>query len=422
MYACVYAPTIEETALLEECARFFSPSFERTDSNTVVFCINGLKLLYPQIEEIPRAIQKHLAASDISANIAIAHSPDAAFLMAHHFAGTTIISEKTVKALENLSVKALPLSEEIAEAFDLWGIHTFRDVSDLSETGIVARLGQQAVDLQQIARGLSLRPLLLEKTSEVFEDRVEFDDAIELLEPLLFVLGRSLGDLCEKLQTSGMAAVGVDLTLELDDGSDFERNIRFPFPFRQSRTLLKLINLDLITHSPSAPIKALTLRLVPSLPRVVQEGLLTPLSPAPDKLEVTLARIRALVGEGNLGTPLLLNTHRPDAFQLKPLEVMRGPRVPISSCSSEKQKLAFRFFRPALPADVFLWLDRPQRVHAYGIRAKVVTASGPWRASGDWWTNVSWARDEWDVELANGNLYRLCREVDGSWKIEGAYD
>ncbi|MDT4967727.1 MAG: protein ImuB [Acidobacteriota bacterium] len=422
MYACVYAPQLVDPNTLEECALSFSPSFEKRDANTIVFGITGLRLLYPQLEEIPRAIRKHFTASTPSVNIAIAHSPDAAVLVARHFNGITIISEGSAKALENLSVKALTLSPEIAEAFDLWGIHTFRDIAELPEAGMVARLGPQAVELQQMASGLSRRPLLIEKAKEVFEDRVEFDEAIELLEPLLFVLGRSLGDLCQKLRASGMAAAGIDLKLDLDDGSDFERRIRFPFPFERSRTLLKLINLDLIAHPPPAPIKALALRLVPTLPRVVQEGLLTPLSPEPDKLEVTLARIRALVGEGNLGVPQLLNTHRPDAFLLQPLEVVRGLRAPTSISSDERQKLAFRFFRPALPADVSIWLDRPQRVSAHGIRSKVVTASGPWRASGGWWTNIPWDRDEWDIELANGNLYRLCREPDGSWKIEGAYD
>ena len=33
-----------------------------------------------------------------------------------------------------------------------------------------------------------------------------------------------------------------------------------------------------------------------------------------------------------------------------------------------------------------------------GLRGEVVAASGPWRASGDWWQDP-WDHDEWDVEV-----------------------
>ena len=39
-----------------------------------------------------------------------------------------------------------------------------------------------------------------------------------------------------------------------------------------------------------------------------------PPSPEPEKLEITLARIRNLVGANNVGAPMVLDTHRPDSF------------------------------------------------------------------------------------------------------------
>jgi protein ImuB len=52
----------------------------------------------------------------------------------------------------------------------------------------------------------------------------------------------------------------------------------------------------------------------------------------------------------------------------------------------------------------------------------VLNASGPWRTSGDWWTASSWNRDEWDITLNNGALYRLYREPNQQWFLEGSYD
>ena len=61
-------------------------------------------------------------------------------------------------------------------------------------------------------------------------------------------------------------------------------------------------------------------------------------------------------------------------------------------------------------------------------------AKGPWRTSGEWWREAgeeagaahaasgAWNRDEWDVALESGALYRLFHNAEGRWFIEGSYD
>jgi protein ImuB len=61
--------------------------------------------------------------------------------------------------------------------------------------------------------------------------------------------------------------------------------------------------------------------------------------------------------------------------------------------------------------------ERPVSVNAQPI----LTAAGPWRASGDWWTTTPWDREEWDVELSNGGLYRVY-QASQRWFLEGMYD
>ena len=61
-------------------------------------------------------------------------------------------------------------------------------------------------------------------------------------------------------------------------------------------------------------------------------------------------------------------------------------------------------------------------------------AAGPWRTSGTWWDtpgprqkgergSEAWDRDEWDVAMQDGTIYRLVveREV-GQWFLEGVID
>jgi len=114
-----------------------------------------------------------------------------------------------------------------------------------------------------------------------------------------------------------------------------------------------------------------------------------------------------------VGSPELLDTHRPDAF------VMRAFSAEAAAERSEPVALrfAFRYYRPPLAAKVRVKGERPVAVNA----ERVLTAAGPWRGSGDWWTEVPWDREEWDVELSNGGLYRVYSASE-RWFLEGMYD
>jgi protein ImuB len=138
---------------------------------------------------------------------------------------------------------------------------------------------------------------------------------------------------------------------------------------------------------------------------------------------VTLARIRKLVGEGNVGCPVPLNTHRPDAFRIVAFQHSsdRYGAATTGSGSLFGSRLAIRLFRPALEARVEIAAGHPGHVSSRGIRGKVVHRGGPWRGSGDWWNPIAWSRDEWDVALSDGALYRIFRTA-GGWFIDGRYD
>lgn len=406
--------------ILAECASAISPHVEITDKCTVVFNASGLGNLYAGTREITEAINQSLVDFGLSANIAVAQTAETAILAARNFSGVTVISEKAAPVLANIDVQNLPLTPEASEILDSWGIHTFKEFSELPETGIAERLGADAVELQRLARGNIVRPLLISKTEISYEDRVELEDEIELLDPLLFVMARILNKLCGKLETHAMAAGKIEVQLDLVDGTRHRRVLRLPFPFRKSSSLLKLVRLDLIANPPPVAVTAVGLLISPVPPRRTQEGLYTPLAPEPEKLELTLARIRNLVGDGNLGVPQLLDTHRPDAFLLLSHEELS--RRQDSNKSVPTCQIAFKYFRPPLRAQVSVRGNRPASVCARGIRGKVVAAAGPWRTSGDWWADSTWNRDEWDTALSDGTICRLYRELDKNWFVEGIYD
>ncbi len=475
MFACVHSKQKDCKALLVDCAYAFSPLVEETTDNTVVLDIEGCELLFGSHREIAKEIARHAAKLGLKVNVAVAQNPDAAIHAAKCFSGVIVIPPgKEATRLGDLPLEALDFTlarveadraAEILETLALWGIQSFREFAALPEAGVSERLGFEGVRLQKLARGESDRPLSLSKPAPMFEQSIELDDPIELLEPLSFILARLLNQLCASLQAHGLAVNELRLRLKLEDRTEHERTIRLPFPMRDGRVFLKLLLLDIESHPPKCAIVAMSIACEPTKSRSIQSGLFQPLAPEPEKLELTLARLARLVGESNVGSVELVDTHRPGAFRIKRFSVKREParkrltgrrgdkatgrgnkltgRRGDKTTGRENSKfeirnsqflLGFRVFRPPLRAEVEAPSGWPARIKSQAagrsIRGKVIRLAGPWRTSGDWWSEDGWARDEWDVAVAvseaspeKGTLYRIYRDLrSNSWFVEGIYD
>jgi protein ImuB len=259
-----------------------------------------------------------------------------------------------------------------------------------------------------------------------------------LLEPLAFLLNRLLEQLCARLEARALATQELRLQLELENGHNpkklFLRILRLPVPLLDAKSFLKLLQLDLHANPPGAPIVKIHLAAEPARPRAAQGGLFLPPSPEPEKLELTLARIEAIVGKGRTGSVKLLDTHHPEGFHLQRFAAALAPPTPgganASSPSSTAVVTALRIFRPAVNATVTLRDGRPSGIACSGRQqiqeGEVLWAAGPWRASGDWWEQEGWSRDEWDIAVRAETgvaFYRLVRDLlSGKWWVEGTYD
>jgi protein ImuB len=422
MYACIHASA--DPVLLVACAQEFSPVVEQAAPDIAVLDVSGLGRIYGTPHEIAAAIVARARLLGFEAHIAIASNPDTAICAARGFSGMSVVPHgDEAKFLESLPLDLLAPGEELLETFDRWGVRSFRDLAVLPPIGIAGRLGEEGVRLQTLARGELDRPLVPIEEPLEFRAEMELDYPVELLEPLSFVLARLLGDVCGRLAQRGLAAIELRLRLALEDKSEHERTLRFPVPMCDLRTFLKLMLLDLGAHPPAAPVTKVYLEAVPAKPRVAQGGLFIATAPEPEKLELTLARVSALVGEGNAGSPELLDTHRPDAFRMRRFGTLQ-PLLSRDGVPSEAGAVAaFRFYRPPRQARVQIENGRPSFLLADSIRGHIVSASGPWRTSGDWWSTDPWDRDEWDVGLREGALYRIyCVHATGRWFVEGSFD
>jgi protein ImuB len=397
----------------------FSPLVEQASPDTVALDASGLERLFGLPQEVAAAMSRRAAERGIAANIAIADTPDAAIYAARGCKGVSVIPHgDEAKYLGSLPLALLDPTPALAETLERWGIRRFHDLAALPPLGIAERLGPEGLRLHGLARGGWPRQLVLLTDPLRFEDELELDYPVDLLEPLAFLLARLLNGLTTALAARGLATDELRLRLRLEDRTTHERTLRLPVPALDAKAFLKLQQLDLEAHPPAAPVVHIRMEMNPVKPRAAQNGLFVPVAPEPVKLELTIARIEALVGAGHIGSPELVDTHRPGEFRM-----MRfGASRPLDRTPATAQvRLALRVFRPPRAARVTLDGGQPDSVAADGIRGRIVQRAGPWRTSGDWWTSDPWARDEWDIALTDGALYRLCCSPRG-WFVEGSYD
>jgi protein ImuB len=336
--------------------------------------------------------------------------------------------------------------EHTFDVLHRWGLRTFGELTALPSAELSARAGQDGVALQRLARGIDPGPLIPDPDVPRYLQRMELEWPIDGLEPLSFVLARMLDPLSAALEQADRAAAAIRLDLRLVDRTTHSRQLQLPVAMRDPRVLRTLLLLDLESHPPHAAIDIVTIEADPAPGRVVQYSLLDRALPSAETLATLTARLHALVGESRCGTPVLLDTHRPDAFRMERLstppvirasletepalsEGQRPSRVEGSEGQgpSRVEGAGTRRFRP--PVAVRVRVERGRPVHLAIDRrgmpgGAIVQAAGPWRSSGDWWIGPTpWDHDEWDVELSDGVVCRLFREREsGAWFLDGVVD
>src|SRR6267378_6909037 len=395
-------------AALIDCAQSFSPRVEDSACDTALLDLAGLESLFGPLPTIAQRMFRRAADLGLVVNVAVAANADATLLAARGLAGVSVIPlGKEAEPLGPLPLEVMfadgltdtqkEKSEQLLATLDRWGARDLRALAALPEVALSERLGQAGLRLQHLARGTASHTLVPLEPALVFEEAMELEHPIVLLEPLAFLLNRLLEQLCNRLAVRALAAQELRLTLELDyraGASDeshdlienrgipsesaaphheeksgfapnaphhnqlfsstrqnhFCRTLRLPLPMLDAKLFLKLLQLDLNAHPPGAPILKIHLCAEPARPRSAQGGLFRPPSPEPEKLELTLARIASIVGENGVGALELLDTHHPEGFRMRRFVAQSvgesEPQKPSQPAEEKSTVTALRRFRP----------------------------------------------------------------------------
>ena len=400
-------------AWLEAAAWQHSPHIEATAP--------GMVTLYQA-----RPFQPEVLPPDAQLDLrrAWAHTPDLAWLAI----ALTRFEEPEQQldrpeALDALPVTALGLSDKTRSILHTWGIHRCNAFRRLGRSAIADKLGQEAAQAWDRLSGRWERPLVRLKPPQFFSAEQEWEYALETLEPLLFLLKRLLHELSLQLAAACKVAAAIDLHLRLDNRQPDSRHcFRLPEPTRRPDILLRTLQVRLEQLRLAHPIIGLRLELEPTPEQQQQADIFVTALHDPHRFSETLARLSALVGADSVGSPVLCDSHRPDAVELQTLR----SRLATSQGMAEVDKcpghgLWLHRFRPPLPAKVS-WLDeRPCFVSSPLFTGPVVNSHGPWLLCGEWWEQGRyWHLVEWDLHLKQGPLLRLAQR-NNRWQLVGHY-
>jgi len=454
----------------------FSPRYEQHRADLVSIDVCGLSRLFGSPMAIGAEMRREAASRGVRVHVAIAPSRMAALVVALARPGLTVIppagaaealASIPIGVLERLPDDPQPGSGRATEVrlradaaqdaiatWKRWGVKTLGELAALPAADLSARLGRGGRIWQAVARGEDTRPLVPMQPEERFEGRLELEWPIDAAEPLSFVLTRLLEPLSTRLERRDRGAAVLHVVLGLVTRDVHACRLELPTPLRDVRALRTLALLDFESHPPAAPIDTVTIIIEPTPGRILQHALFARPHPTPEQLSTLLARLGALMGQDRVGAPALVDSYRPGAFAMTPFAVEHTPASIASPPPATRQSSTAVLRRCRQPVPARIAMDdahRPLRVTTdrRGFAGgAVLSCAGPWRTSGAWWEDDHrsqnlevrgqnskrvpdekrredgpWSRDEWDVALADGAVYRIFRDrtTDG-WFIDGVID
>jgi protein ImuB len=386
-----------------------------------------------QAAEISAALEKTvswLASAGFSAFAGAAGNPDLAILAARCARPVLVLDGDPAPFLNPLPLHVL--TEDAAELPEMrhqereramavlrrWGIRTLGQLAKLPRAKLIERLGTEAELLWERAQGRSQRLLKLVRVPERFVEMHEFDHQVETLEPLLFLLRRFVEQLCSRLELVHRVVSVLHLRLSFERSPLHERELKVPSPTADMEVLFRMLSTHLEHITAESPVVSVHLEAIPSAPQRSQFDLFSSRLRDPNQFYETLAQLSAMLGADKVGSPVRVDSHRPDDFKIAVPHFDEAPATELGELSTEG--LPLRRFRPPAKASVEMYGSRPGYVSSEVASGTVVNFRGPWLSSGEWWSTGGWKRMEWDVQLAIG-VFRLVQEAGGA-SLEGRYE
>ncbi len=413
--------------VLIECVSHLSPRIEETfaeNSCGFVLDITGTERLFGPPATLAQRLRAAIVSAGFRASVAVSNNFETARIKGKYARGITIVpEEKEAASLVTVPINALGLIEAHHETFVLWGINTLGELAEMPEDELITRLGQPAKLWIQLARGLAEHTFQPLEAAIELKEHIEFETHVEQLDSLLFIGANMIGNLVSRAAARALSLASISIRMCLEKQLTYSRVIRPAIPSSERKFLLKLLQLEIAAHPPPAAICSLTLTAEAGQNSKVQLGLFAPQTPEPSRLDVTLARLKALVGDDHVGSAVLSDTHRSGSFTMENFSMSSQPSLRLDATV----RISLRRIRPPRPIRVVIHSQKPASFRDGEGSYDVQVAYGPWHSSGSWWSINKWDMEEWDVIATNSLGETMCYllvhdKLNNKWSLDALYD
>lgn len=417
LYACIISANLKQDKnALTSVAHQFSYSIETLDDG-ILFDVSGLERLIGKPDKIAQKILGELQKQNVSGSIAIAETVETATLLARQDNGLnhTVHPPET---FQRLPLSDLPIEQDTLNIFNDLGIREVRDLLAVPHADLIGRYGREFKNVIDVIEQKGTARL----TPNIKENHVswayDLDAPVEDFEQLIFLLNHGLERLFAQIVYQGLSTEHLDIHFKLRNKNEKGYEIKTSFPTLERPFWLKLLNLRISLDPPESEIVSVDVVAHFTKPRPSQRGLYAVSRPEPESLLLTVNKLKKLVGEDNVGVPVILDQRLAEAFTLDSEAIPQGSeRIDIRQ---EKMVIAFSYFRPPMRAEVLVREGRLVFIKTRFFSGHVTEYSGVWKANSKWW-DKNWKTQEWDVEVENNGIYRLCK-VNKEWFLAGEYD
>ncbi len=413
LFACIISPDIESLRVI---AREFSYLIETLDDG-VLFDVSGLERLIGDRDSIASKIVEALQQQNTQGSVAIAQTVDSACLLARQKDGS-VYEAHSSDTFTKLPLSDLPIEQDSINVFNDLGLRKVEDLLAIPHEDLIGRYGKSFRDIIDIIEQKS-STILVPNVSDWHVDwSYDLDLPVQDFEQLIFLLNHGFEKLFVSINELGLSTEHLDIAFKLKANPSKSYEIKTSFPTLERSFWLKLVNLRISLDPPQAEIISVSVRAHFTKPRPSQYGMYAVARPEPESLLLTVNKLKKLVGIENVGVPEILNKRLAEPFTLNADKLPEG----VESNSAEPQfpKLAFTFYRPPRHAEVIYRDGRLVFIRTRNFDGYVNGYSGVWKGSSSWW-DKPWKTQEWDVEIENRGIYRLCK-LSKEWFLLGEYD
>lgn len=408
-------------------ARTLGPRVEETEAGLVTVDLRGMERgRWLRLEAVLRdLVERVRTEAGLRVRIGVSDTPDLARWAA--LAGRPVrVAGKDAPVLRELPLERIGVGRELASILEGWGVRTLGELNALPRDSVGARLGGRGLDLWDRARGKKIRLLRTAEPAPRFSRAVDFEEGVATMGGLLFSLRRLVDELALELEAACRAAFVLTVGFRLADRAKLEKRMELPEPGMRASTLFRTLETGLEGLRTEAAVTGIALELATVKARPRQGDLFAGAMKDPSGFAETMGRIAGMLGPGRSGFPRKPDGWRPDAFRLEVPEDEGAEAGKRSAGVEEKpaaygRELPLERWRPPRAIRVLFRRGRPAALRGTGLEGTVTRARGPLRLSGDWWeAGRAWTREEWDVELEDGCVYRIFNDRC-AWYAEGWY-